>query len=198
MKKSEDVKRRESRRRNVPALQEREKVRPARLPRPNENKPKLEVLPFNPNAPQIFVSKKTNTVYTKYTESLKNFPWVRLAITFLIVLVGGVGSAWLQAHNARIQRAITQSEIELREYQSLNIALESLLQEHYTFYEIERIAIDRLGMSFPDPAQIINIYVPRVGGVTLNTADYAMPQHNYFWNDVGNFLSGILNRIFGG
>jgi len=185
--------------RQVPSLKEREKEREqkraAERP-PEQKKPMGKVIPFDPNAPIVLVTK--NTIFTVYRESIKNFPWVRLGITFIIILIGGIGSAAFQARNANIQRDINRATRQLRDYQDSNFALEQQLQERYTFYEIERIATERLGMSHPDASQIVNIYVPRVGGVTLNTADYALPQHNYFWNDVSNFFSGLFNSIFGG
>lgn len=184
--------------RQVPTLKEREKIRMAEKPKKDkkDKKPQGKILLFNPNAPQKLVAK--DTIYYKYMESLKSFPLKKLAITFFIILIGGIGSAAFQARNTTIQTEINRAEREFRAYQTENFRLESQLQERYTHYEIERMATERLGMSFPDPSQVVNIYVPRIGGVTLNTDEYVLPRHNYFWQDMRNFLLGILNQIFGG
>lgn len=172
--------------RTVAPLQEREKDRP---------KPEEKVIPFNSNAPKILVTRTER--FTVVGEKFKNFPWKLLTVTFIIILLGGIGSATFQAFNADIRREITRSERQLRDYRNANFALEQNLQERYTRYEIERMAT-ALGMTHPDPSQVISIYVPRVGGVTLNVAEYALPRHNYFWNDVREFLGGLVNQIFGG
>jgi cell division protein FtsL len=182
--------------RSVPSLQEREAQRAASRPPEPEIKLTQRKGPFDPNMPTVFVAK--DTIYTVYRDKVKNWTWLKLAVTFVVILLGGLGSAAFQARNANIQTEINRAERSLREFQNENFTLEQQLQERYTFYEIERIAIERLGMSHPDASQIISIYVPRVGGVTLNTADYALPQHNYFWNDVSNFFTNFFDRIFGG
>ncbi|MCL1877343.1 MAG: hypothetical protein FWF80_00630 [Defluviitaleaceae bacterium] len=154
------------------------------------------VLQFNqdPNAPKILETRTQR--FTDVREAFKTFPWMRLTITFLIILVGGIGSAAFAARNADINREVSRAEQQLRDYRNLNFALEQSLLERHTFDEIERGAI-ALGMVHPDPSMIIPIHVPRVGGVTLNTADYALPRHNYFWNDARDFLGGIINQLFG-
>ncbi|MCL1862378.1 MAG: hypothetical protein FWF78_02300 [Defluviitaleaceae bacterium] len=159
-------------------------------------KQKGQVIPFDPNAPKKLISG--NKVYIVSREAWQNFPWKKLAFTFFVILLGGVGSAAFQARNTNIRTDINTLERQLRTLNADNFALESQLQDRYTFAEIERIATERLGMSHPDASQIINIHVPRVGGVTLNTADYALPQHNYFWSDVREFLTGFFNQFFGG
>lgn len=145
---------------------------------------------------EILVSK--DTVYQKSVRSIKEFPWKKLAVTFALILLGGVGSAVFHARNANIQTEINRAERSLRHYLDTNFIREEELRERYTFHEIERIATERLGMAFPDASQVIIINVPRVGGVMLNTADYVLPRRNYFREDVVNFFTGIFNRIFGG
>jgi len=182
---------RERRDKSVESLQERE----AKKTKPEKPKPKIIRL-RDPNAPQRLVSR--DTIYYKFLESYKNLPLKKLGFTFILILLGGVGSAVFGARNANIQTEINRASNELRTIHAENFAAESQLSERYTFFEIERIASERLGMSVPEPSQIITISVPRVGGVTLNTDDHVLPQHNYFWDDVKNFVSGIFNQIFGG
>jgi hypothetical protein len=186
---------------------EREEVRAQKFRLPKENNPydqiegtgkktrrRGKLLKF-PDV-QIFVSK--DTVYQKSVQSAKNFPWKKLTVTFALILLGGIGSALFQARNANIRTEIRQAERRLGAYQSENFVRAAELRERYTFEEIERIATERLGMSFPDASQVILIDVPRIGGVTLNTAEYALPRRNYFREDVTRFVSGIMNQIFGG
>jgi hypothetical protein len=152
-----------------------------------------KVIPFP--GTKIYVSK--DTVY-QYAETAKNFPWKKMTVTFLLILLGGIGSAMFQARNANIRTDIVGAERELRTVREENFVREAELRSRYTFDEIERIAIDYLGMSFPDTSQVVFINVPRIGGVTLNTAEYALPGRNYFREDVTNFITGIFNQIFGG
>jgi hypothetical protein len=149
----------------------------------------------NPNAPKVLESKDSRFII--YREALKNFPWKKLAFTFLLILLGGVGSAATQARIANTENDIGSSQSEYRAYQAEITRLNAQLQERYSFTEIERRATE-LGMFFPDASQVINIYVPRVGGVTLNTADYVLPQRNYFWDTVRDFFQGLINSVFGG
>ncbi|MCL2197902.1 MAG: hypothetical protein FWB80_03160 [Defluviitaleaceae bacterium] len=189
----------QKRERELPTLKEREEQKQMQAQAKAEStkkKPRGTILPFDPNAPVKLVSK--TRVYIVSREALQSFPWKKLAFTFFVILICGVGSAAFQARNTNIQTEINRLDRELRTINADNFALESRLQDRSTFAEIERIATERLGMSFPDASQVRNIYVPRVGGVTLNTADYALPQHNYFWNDVREFLTGFFNQLFGG
>ncbi|MCL2047230.1 MAG: cell division protein FtsL [Defluviitaleaceae bacterium] len=150
----------------------------------------------NPNAPVVLENRYARFVI--YKERLKNFPLKKITVTLLLVLVGGIGSAWFQAQNSNTQVAINAASRQLRSIQAENATLRASLQERYTPAEIERIAQERLGMSAPDPAQVVNIYVPRLGGVTLNNDEDVLPQHNYFWSDVTRHLSESMNRLFGG
>ncbi|MDR0272006.1 MAG: hypothetical protein LBI27_01620 [Clostridiales bacterium] len=181
--------------RTVASLAEREKEREkTRPPKPEPPKPRGKLLRF-PNAGKILVTRDTR--FIEYRENIKNFPWKKLTFTFFIIFIGGIGSTAFHALNANIQNEINLAEREIRVLQEENVALNARLHERYTFSEIERIASEQLGMSFPDASQIIEIDVPRVGAVTLNASEHALPQQNYFWNDVSNFFSGIRDRIFG-
>ncbi|MCL1843839.1 MAG: hypothetical protein FWF79_08500 [Defluviitaleaceae bacterium] len=190
--------RKPARERVTPTLKQREQEREAeRLKLRPAPPPRLgKMLPFrDPNAPKKLESK--DTIFIIYRNKLRKFPWKKIAFTMILILIGGIGSAVTQARIANTRNYIIQAERDLWYYRAGNITLSSRLDERYTLYEIERRALE-LGMSFPDPSQIIEIYVPRVGGVTLNTADYALPRHNYFREEIRNFLSGIINQIFGG
>ena len=148
---------------------------------------------------ELVVHKK-NAVYYKSFQSFFNaIPiifWV--AATSFMILGGALYIANLTAGNAKLRASITSAERALREVQARNLILEEDLRERFTYDEIERFAIERLGMSFPDPMQIIHIYVPRVGSVILNTDESALPRQRIFRDEVFNFLTELANRIFGG
>ena len=161
--------------------------------RPRRRRDKILLFP---GKVQVFVSQ--DAVYQKSVQSIKSFPWKKLTVTFALIFFGGIGSAWFQAEHRNIQRDIDRAKITLRDLNKENDIREAERRERYTFDEIERIATERLGMSFPDASQVIYINVPRIGGVTLNTDEHVLPKHNYFFEDVSNFLSGLSNRVFGG
>ncbi|MCL2578350.1 MAG: hypothetical protein FWE27_09970 [Defluviitaleaceae bacterium] len=184
---------------------EREQIRADKFRLSKENNPfgqiesakprrrKSKIIPF----PGVEVLVSKDTIYQKI-EPVKNFPWLKLTITFILILIGGLSSVMFEARNANIKTEIAGKERDLRNLQHDIFVREAELRERYTFDEIERIATERLGMSFPDASQVILINVPRIGGVTLNTDEHVLPRHNYFWEDASNFLSGIFNQIFGG
>ncbi|MCL2456828.1 MAG: cell division protein FtsL [Defluviitaleaceae bacterium] len=202
------MKKNSQRPRSVPTLEQREAQKFAE----NETKKRAEdhakklkravkknkISRANPNAPRVMENKTARARFIIYKEHYKNFPWKKLTFTFLLVLLGGIGSVWFHARNSEMQLQINRAERELRNIHATNFTLDSQLQERYTHIEIERIASERLGMSAPDASQIINIFVPRVGGVTLNNAEEILPRHNYFWDDVSVFFSDFFNKIFGG
>jgi len=125
-------------------------------------------------------------------------PWRRLIVTFLLIFLGGMGSVLTQAQVAVLQNDIDYYERQLQGYLQENFVLDENLRDRYRVYEIERIAIERLGMAHPDPSQIIMINVPRQGTVELNTAEHVLPRENYFRQDLTTFLRGLVDRIFRG
>jgi len=103
--------------------------------------------------------------------------------------------------NAQITGVETQTFQANRRLQGLmdeNFALETQLTRHYTTDQIRYLAFMRLGMTDPDPSQIIEINVPRQNHVMFNTAEEILPQENSFWTDLGIFFSGVLDRLIGG
>jgi len=121
-----------------------------------------------------------------------------MAITLLLAFGGILSTVLASAHIAQTEMQITAARSSRVSYQSTNINLRQMVEERYTTYEIERLASERLGMSRPDPAQIIEIYVPRHSYVVLNTAEYALPRQNYFWQDIQGFISGFFSQFFRG
>jgi len=149
------------------------------------------------NMPEV-LGIRGNVVYIGGRPSPKVFnPWL-MGITLVLILVGGLSGAVAAAQITNTEREINAARNLRTHYQGLNVTLREQVSDRYTNYEIERIASERLGMARPDPSQVIEIYVPRHSYVVLNTADYIMPQENYFLQEIMTFLTGITNRIFGG
>ena len=148
------------------------------------------------DAPRIRV--RGDARFIIYVNQLRDiFSW-QLIISLLLVLVGGLGTLAIHVHVANVENQIFHARSALQQAQIDIFTLESLLDERYTDFEIEWIATERLGMNFPDTSQIIEIYVPRQGGITLNTIMHEPPPENYLAVELRHFLAGILNRIFGG
>ena len=156
----------------------------------------LKMFKKRKNMPLIRVRKDARFIV--YVNQFKDiFSW-QIIVSLLIVLIGGLGSLAIHAHVTYVENQINMSRRRLQQAQIDVFTLQSRLEERYTDAEIEWIAIDRLGMNFPEPAQIIEINVPRQGGATLNTVKRDVPVENYIANEIRYFITGVLNRIFGG
>jgi cell division protein FtsL len=125
-------------------------------------------------------------------------PWGKMAVTFIIILFVGLGSAFIHAQLTRVQREINATQRQIRAQQQENDATRSMLDERYTSAEIEHIAINYLGMTLPDASQIIHINVPRRGAVLLNHDEHIEEPTNHFWEAIRGFFTGISSSIFGG
>ena len=148
------------------------------------------------NIPRIRI--RGDARFIIYVNQLRDiFSW-QLIVSLFLVLIGGLGTLAIHVQVAGVENEIFQARSSLQQAQIDIFTLESLLDERYTDFEIEWIAIERLGMNFPDPSQIIEIEVPRQGGITLNTIMHEPPPENYLAVELRHFLAGILNRIFGG
>ena len=176
---------------------------PERTRRPPPPKPPRGVI--KPRQPQgrvlpFKIIETKDTIYTVHKRPAGDFPWRKLAISFAIILIGGIGSAATHAQVTNTQNAINARDRQLHAVRTENFQLSETLRERYTFYEIERMAHERLGMAMPDPSQIVIINVPRIGGVTLNPDDSAVQPTtpNYFMQEIRIFVSGIFDRMFGG
>jgi len=121
-----------------------------------------------------------------------------LIISFVVIFICAIVTVATQVYISSLERQIAGANTRLTRIEASNVALLSQIGVHYTDDRIEEIAITRLGMIFPDQSQIIEIYVPLISNVEFNTAQHFLPSENYFWRDIRIFLSGMLDRIFGG
>ena len=133
-----------------------------------------------------------------YMNQFKDFFSWQMIVSLIIILMGGIGSLTIHAHVTSLESQINIARSNLTQAQVDVFTLESRLDQRYSDTEIQWIAIERLGMSFPDPTQIIEINVPRQGGATLNTIMREEPVENYLWNDITAFFRGIIETVFGG
>lgn len=122
----------------------------------------------------------------------------QLIISIVVIFVCAIVSVATQVYISSVERQISSATTRLARIVDSNSALEAQIGVHYTDDRIAEIAITQLGMTFPDQSQIIEIYVPRQSHVEFNTAQHFLPQENYFWRDIGTFVNGILDRVFGG
>ena len=133
-----------------------------------------------------------------YMSQFKDFFSWQLVVSLIIILMGGIGSLTIHAHVTSLESQINIARNALQQAQVDVFTLEFQLDERYSDTEILWIATDRLGMTFPDPSQIIEINVPRQGGATLNTIMREEPVENYLWYDITSFFRGIIDTVFGG
>jgi len=144
------------------------------------------------------VTKKGNIFYV-LDDSRGQYKIPRpLIISIVVIFVCAIVTVATQVYISSLERQIASANAHLTRIEASNEALLSQIGVHYTDNRIEEIAITRLGMIFPDQSQIIEIYVPRISHVEFNTAQHFLPSENYFWRDIRTFLSGMLDRIFGG
>jgi len=148
------------------------------------------------NMPEI--TKEGNNYYIYENEKSRYRIPLGLIISVVIVFACALAIALTHAQITNVERQITQTNRDLVRQREQNDALRTQIGGRYTIDEVEYIALMHLGMSYPDPSQIIEINVPPRSHVRLNTVENILPQENYFWLDLRNFVTGLLNRAIGG
>ncbi|MCL2377862.1 MAG: hypothetical protein FWC77_01915 [Defluviitaleaceae bacterium] len=136
--------------------------------------------------------RKRGNVYFLYHKERKRVSW-RLAITILLVFIVGVGSAvsFATIHNMNRQVAASTRALNAQLQHNLNLSAETT--ERYTHEEIARRA-RALGLSEPDPSQIIYFYAPVQSNVVFRYTPVS-DQENHFWRGVIDFLRGLVERV---
>ena len=148
----------------------------------------------NSNSPKVV--QRGNILFVIAKSGLE-IPFA-FGITLVIIFIGAIGSAMSHAQITNTEQAIVAARAALVSYQNDNTTLEAQIFNRYTTDEIERIARLYLGMEFPDPSQIIDIYVPRLDNVVLNIDENILPREVSFWQSTTEFISGLFNRMLGG
>jgi len=142
--------------------------------------------------------KKGNVYYLKQSEASQYRLPRNIIITVFLTIGCAIAIILTSAQITGIERQIASANTTQRALTYEGMTLNTQISGRYTNEEIEYIAFMRLGMSHPDPSQIIEINVPRANTIQLNDDEQFLPRQNYFWMDIRNFVNGILNRVFGG
>ena len=166
-----------------PRKRRKPRVRPRK---PAQKKAKQSYIKAN-NAQYIYESRQYWQRIPKYIIS-----------TSLAVFVCAMAIVLFNGQITGADREVGRATSQLHTLQEANRALEAQIGGTYTLEEIEFIAFWQLGMTLPDPAQVIEINVPRRSHAVLNTQEAFLPQENFLWQDVRLFVSGLFNRLFGG
>lgn len=116
----------------------------------------------------------------------------RLLFTIFLIFVGGVGSAFSYAVINDVRAQLSQARRDLSAQREDNAALRAEITQKFTLDEVERIAIERLGMNKPDASQIVHIDVPKQSYVVLNDEVDAPEAVNYFWNGIVSFFISLF------
>lgn len=156
----------------------------------------LEFLKNRANMPVIRI--RGNTRFIIYANQFRDFFTWQLVATLVIILLGGLAVLAVHAYVTGVESQIVSARNRLMRYQQDVFTLEAQLDKQFSNEEVEEIASDVLGMHFPDPTQVIEIHVPRLGGATLNTIMRDAPDDEYVADGLLSFIAGVLNRVFGG
>jgi cell division protein FtsL len=146
----------------------------------------------------IIELKRGDTVHRIDAQRKRFAPGPVLVFSFIIIFIGSLSSAVAAAYMTDMQREVFTKRQQLEAQLDQNRILAGQIPQSYTLEEIERIAGERLGMAKPDPSQIIYINVPPVSHVFFNPEADVLPPSTSFWEEMGIFLQGLINRVFGG
>lgn len=178
------------------------KNRPKNPQKAHAKKPKAKTskadvkLVHKPGMPTVRV--QGNVMYIMGADNRKfSVPW-RMVFTIVLIFIVALGSALTYAHIQTTRGQIIRERNALIAARDANASLRAQVTERFTNEEIERIATGRLGMARPEPAQIFYIHVPLRDTVLLNIDENMFEEHNFFLQDIRDFMTGLINRIFGG
>jgi len=160
---------------------------PRRKPRPTQKKKAKKKSFFKASNAQYIYEDKKN--------------WLRLPMqviaTSMVVFACAMIIVLFNGQITGTERELTVANSDLRALQETNRNLESQIGGNYTLEEIEFYAFTQLGMTLPDPAQVIEINIPRQSHAMLSTQEFLPPAENFLWQDVSTFVRGLFNRLFG-
>ena len=168
--------------------------RPNRKPRPATT-PKKRATRRKTSADSDVTIRKRGKIYFMYHKRRWRVPW-RLCISLVVIFICGLGVTVSFARIHSLERQITQTRARLDSQIETNVSLEATAVGRYNREMIEMRARE-LGLSEPDPSQIIYFYTPHLASHVVSTYDRVLPQENYFWQGIRDFFSGIVDRIFG-
>jgi cell division protein FtsL len=114
----------------------------------------------------------------------------RIIFTLLLIFAGALSIALTYALITEARHQISVTREVIQEQRDANISLRAQITEKYSIDEIERIAVDRLGMIKPDPSQIIRIYVPKQNYSELQSRQE--PETESIWQTVISFFQNLI------
>jgi cell division protein FtsL len=114
----------------------------------------------------------------------------RIVFTLLLIFAGALSLALTYALITEARHQISVTRTLIQEQRDANTALRAQLTEKYTLSEIERIAVERLGMIKPDPSQIITVYVPKQNYSELSSTPE--PEDESVWQTVVAFFQNLI------
>ena len=139
---------------------------------------------------------KNKTIFRNRDDG-KNRISFMISFTIILILAVGVGAALFYAVIYDTQVKTTQVRRDLAAQRETNAALKTDVTQRYTLDEVERIAVERLGMNKPDSSQVIRIYVPKQSYVELNNdTDGGDVDYNIL-DGIANFITDAVRRLLG-
>jgi len=127
--------------------------------------------------------------------------WLKLPIqivcTGLVVFACAMAIVLFNGQITGTQRDVSAANSTFRSLQETNRNLAAQIGGAYTLEEIEFYAVTELGMTLPDPAQVIEINVPMQSYAVLSTHEFLPHAENFRWQDVSTFVRAVFDRLFG-
>ncbi|MCL2202707.1 MAG: cell division protein FtsL [Defluviitaleaceae bacterium] len=168
-----------------------------RPPQPTKKRPP-SISPTPKKGGNVVYLKRGDTVHKVDAQKQRFALSAPMVFTIILIFIGALSSAVASAYIADMRREVTLARHARDTQLDANRTLASQMPQPFTLDEIEAIALERLGMARPDPSQIIYIHVPPVSHVVFNPYAYILPPSTTFWEEMGAFLRGIIDSVFGG
>jgi len=163
-----------------------------------KKKPSLRSRTLNSSKTMPSVVRRGNIVFVMENKSAQYRLPGALIVSTLLVFICAMVIVLTHAQLTNVDRQIASARRDIQEVRDSSTAISTQIGVRYSLDEIAYIAFTEFNMTPPDPAQIIDIDVPRLSHVVLSTSDNLLSHDSYFWSDMRIFIAGILDRIFGG
>ena len=144
-----------------------------------------------PNKPKL--TRWGTTVYANHKVDKKYRVPRGIIAVVVVFFLGALASAVPFSRITVVNRQIATAQRDINIMRANNRTMRAQIAERFSLDEIERIATTRLGMTRPDPAQVLYIYVPPQSHVMLNMNE-PIVQENYFWQEILGFFQRLIRR----
>jgi len=154
---------------------------------------KLQVEAANPR-PRAKRERKKYAKQVEYIHFETHRYRIPLHILFTVFLIfaGGIGTASSFAMLQSVRHDINLTQAAIQTQQEYNIALRSVVHQHFTVEEIYQLATERLNMGFPDASQIVRINVPTENYVIQSDAPRQIQQNRGMWYSAFRYIRNWL------